>query len=406
MKFTVIIPTRERADVLGAALRSVTSQPFDDLEIIVSDNASADHTRDVVLSNVDKRLRYIRTDRRLGMSGNWEFAMSHATGDWVTIIGDDDALLPGSLASARDLIEQNPGLAALRSAVCQYQWPSVVGQAHGRIQVPLGQGVEIRSGMAMLRATLFGRLPYTGLPMLYNGGFVRRSALEAIRGEDGRLYRSCIPDVYSAVSVARTAGRYIYSHRPLAVNGASRHSTGTSTFSNPAAGKMESATKFQQEDNIPMHEDVPPLPGGRVVPSLPALVFESYRQSMFLSDEVPLISPAEVLEVVLRDRRATADTLVWAQSFAERHRLDFETARRSVAAGAGLRRVGGVLETVGGVLNAYALGSNALPITDVFAASCEAGRLLSDPPSRARNALRLLGSVTRKAIGRQASGRP
>lgn len=400
MKFTVIIPTRERADVLASALKSVTSQDFDDLEIIVSDNASADDTRDVVLANADTRLRYIRTDKRLAMSGNWEFAMSHVTGDWVTIIGDDDALLPGSLARARDLIVGNPGMKALRSAVCQYQWPGVVGKAHGRIQVPLGQGVEVRAGKDMLREALFGRVPYTGLPMLYNGGFVSRSALDAIRGDDGRLYRSCIPDVYSAVSVARTIGSYIYSHRPLAVNGASRHSTGTSTFSDPAAGKMESANKFHQEDNIPMHEDVPALPGGRVAPSLPALVFESYRQSMFLSDEPSLINPSEVVEVVLRDRRATAETLIWARSFAERHRLDLEATRRKVEAGAMGRRVGGLLETAGSVLNAYAMGSSALPITDVFSASCEAGRLLSNPPSRFRNAVRLVGSAARKATSR------
>lgn len=399
MKFTVVIPTRERADVLYSALESATSQDFDDLEIIVSDNASEDNTRDVVLSKADDRVRYIRTDRRLGMTGNWEFAMSHVTGDWVTIIGDDDALLPGSLARVRALIDENRGVKAVRSAVCQYQWPSTTGQAHGRIQIPLRQGVEVRSGLDMLRNALFGRVQYPELPMLYNGGFISLAALEAIRGGDGRLYRSCTPDVYSAVSVARTAGNYIYSHRPLAVNGASRHSTGRSAFSDPAAGKKDSVIKFHQEQNIPLHADVPALPDGRVVPSLPALVFESYRQSMFLSDGSPLIRPPEVLDVVLQDRRATAEIRTWAETFARQHGLDFETARQKAEARRLSGKLMGFAQAAATSLETYALGSSALPITDVFSASIEAGRLLENPPSRARNAVRLAGSIVRKVRG-------
>lgn len=397
MKFTVIIPTRERADVLHFALSSVTAQDFDNLEIIVSDNASDDNTREVVLANADERVRYLRTERRLGMSGNWEFAMSHATGDWVTIIGDDDALLPGALFATQGLVEQHPGLKAIRSAVCQYQWPSFLGRGHGRIQIPLREGVEVRSGMAMLREALYGRRPYPELPMLYNGGFVMRSALEAIRGDDGLLYRSCIPDVYTAVSLARTVGDYVYSHRPLAVNGASHHSTGSSQFSDPAAGKQEAADKFHQEDNIPLHGDVPGLLGGRVPPSLPALVFESYLQSMFLSDEPPLISHSEVLDVVLRDRRSTPLTRGWAKSFADLHGLDVEEASRAAASGAWIRRVHEILDLSESVLNTYALGSRAVPIANVFSASREAGGLLSSPPSRAQNAARLVGSLARKA---------
>ena len=49
-KFTVIIPTRERCEVLWACLKTVTAQEYENLEIIVSDNVSADATVDVVRS--------------------------------------------------------------------------------------------------------------------------------------------------------------------------------------------------------------------------------------------------------------------------------------------------------------------------------------------------------------------
>ncbi len=56
-KLTVIIPTRERADTLFHTLRTVLEQEYENLEIIVSDNASIDNTRQVVSQFTDVRLR-------------------------------------------------------------------------------------------------------------------------------------------------------------------------------------------------------------------------------------------------------------------------------------------------------------------------------------------------------------
>jgi glycosyltransferase involved in cell wall biosynthesis len=87
---TVIIPTREHPETLLATLRTVIQQDYDRLEIIVSDNFSNDSTEDVVRSFTDRRVKYINTGKRLSMSENWDFALSHATGDWISVLGDDD----------------------------------------------------------------------------------------------------------------------------------------------------------------------------------------------------------------------------------------------------------------------------------------------------------------------------
>ena len=89
-KITVIIPTRERCDVLEKSLQTVTTQDYDNLQIIVSDNFSNDGTEDIVRSTHDSRVKYVNTGKRLSMSHNWEFALSHVTEGWVTIIGDDE----------------------------------------------------------------------------------------------------------------------------------------------------------------------------------------------------------------------------------------------------------------------------------------------------------------------------
>jgi len=76
-RFTVIIPTRERAATLRHCLATVTAQDFASLEILVSDNCSSDETAAVVAANGDPRIRYLNTGRRLSMSHNWEFALGY-----------------------------------------------------------------------------------------------------------------------------------------------------------------------------------------------------------------------------------------------------------------------------------------------------------------------------------------
>ena len=77
--FNVIVPTRERADVLLHCLRTIVAQDYERLKIIVSDNFSQDHTEEIVRSFRDERISYLNTGARLSMSHNWEFALGHAS---------------------------------------------------------------------------------------------------------------------------------------------------------------------------------------------------------------------------------------------------------------------------------------------------------------------------------------
>ena len=138
-KFTVVIPTRDRADTLLYAIRSALSQDYQDFTVLVSDNASEDNTADVVASITDERLRYVHTGRRLSMSHNWEFALRHVPDGWVTVIGDDDAILPGALKRVSGIADET-GVQAIRANGCRYQWPSLRGGTYGALAVDLYRG--------------------------------------------------------------------------------------------------------------------------------------------------------------------------------------------------------------------------------------------------------------------------
>jgi glycosyltransferase involved in cell wall biosynthesis len=106
VKFTVVVPTRERCETLRATLRTCLDQSHPDLTVIVSDNASADDTRAVVASFDDPRLKYVNAGRRVSMARNWEFALDAVddTENYVHYLGDDDGLLPDAIADVAALI--------------------------------------------------------------------------------------------------------------------------------------------------------------------------------------------------------------------------------------------------------------------------------------------------------------
>src|SRR5579864_6108710 len=104
--FSIIIPTRNRASLLQYALLSAARQDFDDYEIIVSDNHSEDATPEVVHRFGEGRVRYARANRALSMPDSWEFALSHARGEYVTYLCDDDAIRPLLLQKLADTLSR------------------------------------------------------------------------------------------------------------------------------------------------------------------------------------------------------------------------------------------------------------------------------------------------------------
>ena len=68
-RFSIIIPTRERADTLYYALLSAVDQDFDDYEVVVYDNCSSAATRDIVEKIGSTKVRYFRSGYATGDDG-------------------------------------------------------------------------------------------------------------------------------------------------------------------------------------------------------------------------------------------------------------------------------------------------------------------------------------------------
>jgi len=94
LKISILIGSRNRANILRHCLKSLLSQDYEEFEIIILDDASEESKAYVNVINEfgDQRIRLMRSEKPLGVSGSRNVLMQHASGDAFFII-DDDAYL-------------------------------------------------------------------------------------------------------------------------------------------------------------------------------------------------------------------------------------------------------------------------------------------------------------------------
>ncbi len=105
---TVVMPTWNRGDFIGAAIRSVQAQRFSDWELIVVDDGGTDDTADVVAAfATDTRVRYVNQSHA-GQCAARNLALRMANGALIAYLDSDNIWYPGFLAAAVALIGTHP----------------------------------------------------------------------------------------------------------------------------------------------------------------------------------------------------------------------------------------------------------------------------------------------------------
>ncbi|MEO8087100.1 MAG: glycosyltransferase family 2 protein [Bacteroidota bacterium] len=250
-KFTVIVPTRERADTLFHTLRTCVAQDYENFTILVSDNCSTDNTEEVVRSFNDKRIRYIKTPGRLSMSANWDFALDHVTDGYVNYIGDDDGIIYNSLTLINQMLAEYPVDAITSKDMAIYFWPDYVeDEIKGNLMISLRPTFKLMDTQAYFKKS-FDACNCVHLPQLYHG-YVNVEKLRQLKGNSRTFFNGSSPDIYSGVVLGHALKNHIFSDYPLTIHGLSHHSIGSSNaFSHI---KKNPSEKFWSENTISFHE--------------------------------------------------------------------------------------------------------------------------------------------------------
>jgi glycosyltransferase involved in cell wall biosynthesis len=97
---------------IAQALDSLLSQTYRNFELIISDDASADLTREICLeyASRDNRIKYHRQERNLGITENFNYALIAAEGSYFMWAAQDDWWAPTYLERCLEAMEADPGV--------------------------------------------------------------------------------------------------------------------------------------------------------------------------------------------------------------------------------------------------------------------------------------------------------
>ena len=107
---SIVLPVRNGAHTVAQTIESVLTQSHSDLELVVSDNASTDSTRDIceAYAREDRRVIYRRHAANVGLLENFISGAHAARGTYVRWIGDDDTLEPEYVGEVLEVFEDDP----------------------------------------------------------------------------------------------------------------------------------------------------------------------------------------------------------------------------------------------------------------------------------------------------------
>src|ERR1700733_7511190 len=106
----IIIPAFNAAEYLPFALESVSSQTFDDWQILLVDDGSTDKTADVVapfLKRLGSKIKYIKQENR-GLPAARNTAIRASTAEFLALLDADDVWLPCRLSESVKVLTERP----------------------------------------------------------------------------------------------------------------------------------------------------------------------------------------------------------------------------------------------------------------------------------------------------------
>jgi glycosyltransferase involved in cell wall biosynthesis len=106
---SIVMPTYNRAHLIGETIQSILAQNYQNWELIIADDGSEDNTKDVVTAFHDPRIKYHHFVHGHGMIDRLRnFGMRAAQGEFIALADSDDIWLPERLTTQIGLMKKFP----------------------------------------------------------------------------------------------------------------------------------------------------------------------------------------------------------------------------------------------------------------------------------------------------------
>lgn len=233
MKFSVLLPTRNRLELLTRAIETVRRQDYENWEIIISDNFSDADICSHIQSYNDTRIKYYRTSNFIPVTENWNNALDKSDGDYVIMLGDDDCLMKDYFSTLKRYIELYESPDFIFTNAFLYAYPGAMPNfENGFLKIYSNKEIyqaEIEpfwlkkeKALIFVKDSMDFRVTFD-----YNMQFslVSRVFIDKLR-RYGPFYQSPYPDYYASNAMMLKAERILVVPIPLVTIGISKKSFG------------------------------------------------------------------------------------------------------------------------------------------------------------------------------------
>ena len=296
-RFSVVVPTRNRPETLRHSLATCLNQDFDDYEILVCDNsdpAGASQVAEIIAEAASSRVRYLPPERPLAMSANWERGLNEASGEYVTVLGDDDGLMPYALREL-DRLASSTGAKAMRWQRGIYTWPTIGIEGEANILVvTMSRRITEIDGRAQIAKVIRFEDGTDSLPMIYCSA-IHRDLIAQHRAATGRVFMNVYPDIYSGFGFGYLVGTYLSISTPMNIAGLSHASNGVATLMKEK--KTAIATDFSQLNEAFGYRRHPLVPDKMIL--APVHVADSFlhaKDALFPHDDTLVLDRKAITE--------------------------------------------------------------------------------------------------------------
>jgi glycosyltransferase involved in cell wall biosynthesis len=209
-RVSIGLPVHNGERYLEAAIRSILAQAFEDFELIISDNASTDRTKEIcwdlaASDRLPRRVKYIRQGMNLGAAPNFNFVYraSSPESEYFRWHAHDDVIMPAYLARCVDALDLNPDAVLVQSEILH------IDQHGAALRQSLPFGPEAELGEPVRRFAARARNPRC----LEVFGLIRKRALE-----NSVLHGSYIGMDRALLLELALRGRFLLVSGPLFLN--------------------------------------------------------------------------------------------------------------------------------------------------------------------------------------------
>jgi glycosyltransferase involved in cell wall biosynthesis len=198
LPISVIIPHRNRSDLIGAAVESILRQTMPPAEIIIVDDGSLPKHRNALTRFSKEATTFVYLDKSHGPAYARNLGIEMATQDWIAFLDDDDEWLPGKLERQWKTLREDQSLSGVASAmtVVTDTGPSWLLVSHSPSVITLAAALE--GTVAMLQTAV-----------------IRTADIRALGGFDSAFVH--FEDKEFWIRLAAAGRRVYYDREPLAI---------------------------------------------------------------------------------------------------------------------------------------------------------------------------------------------